>query len=91
MTSTLLDPYRQTLGILSEDALEAYLAEKDFIPDRIKGRAPLSILYRHPVVLAVYFLVTYEPDLVPKYWPADQKDLEIVYSDLGISTEDRLW
>src|SRR2546426_3206698 len=34
------------------------LAEKDFIAERIKERAPLSILYRHPVVLGVYFLVT---------------------------------
>ena len=91
LTATLLDPYRKKLGILSAEALEAYLIEKDFIAERVTERAPLSILYRHPVVLALYFLVSNEPDLVPRNWPADQKQLEMIYSDLGLSTEGRLW
>ena len=91
LTSSLLDPYRHNLRTLSAEALEVYLTEKDFIADRVKERAPLSILYRHPVVLAVYFLVANEPDLVPKQWPADQAHLEMIYSDLGISAEGRLW
>jgi putative GTP pyrophosphokinase len=91
LTSALLDPYRQKLGILTAETLEAYLAEKDFIAERVKERAPLSLFNRHPVVLAVYFLVSNEPDLVPKHWATDLKHLEMIYSDLGISTEGRLW
>lgn len=91
LTSALLDPFRQKLGTLTVDTLESYLAEKDFIAEKVKERAPLSVLNRHPVVLAVYFLVANEPDLVPKHWPTDLKHLEMIYSDLGISTERRLW
>ena len=91
LTSALLDPYRKNIATLTTDTLESYLVEKDFIAERVKERAPLSVLNRHPVVLAVYFLVANEPDLVPRHWPTDSKHLEMIYSDLGISTEGRLW
>jgi ppGpp synthetase/RelA/SpoT-type nucleotidyltranferase len=91
VTSTLLDPYRGSLTILTEQRLDEFLDAKDFIIDRVKERSPLSIFYRHPVVLAVYFLVANDPDIVPKQWPSDQKHLEMIYTDLGLSTEGRLW
>ena len=90
LTPALLDPYRQKLGILTADAMDSFLEQRDYVAERIKERAPLSVLYRHPVVLVVYFLVANEPDLVPRRWPTDLKHLEMIYSDLGISTEGRL-
>lgn len=90
LTSALLDPYRQKLAILTSDAMDSFLWQKDFIAERVKERAPMSVLNRHPVVLAVYFLVAHEPDLVPRLWPTELKHLEMIYCDLGISTEGRL-
>ncbi|MBK8000412.1 MAG: RelA/SpoT domain-containing protein [Verrucomicrobia bacterium] len=91
LSNALLDPYRGQLLLITQGSLDAFLTEYDFLADKIKERAPLSALYRHPVVIAVYFLVQAEPDLVPKYWPFDMKHLEMIYADLGLSTEDRLW
>jgi ppGpp synthetase/RelA/SpoT-type nucleotidyltranferase len=91
LTSALLDPYRQKLSVLTSESLDAFLLEKDFIAEHINERAPLSVFYRHPVILAVYFLVNNEPDMIPKCWPTDLKQLEMIYCDLGISSEGRLW
>lgn len=91
LTNALLDPYREHLPLITKESLDAFLSGYGFIVDKIKERAPLSTLYRHPCVIAVYFLVQNEPDLVPKHWPFDMKHLEMIYSDLGLSTEGRLW
>lgn len=91
LTNTLLDPYRAVLYTIATPSLDAFLTANDFISGRIRARAPLSALYRHPSVLAVYFLVANEPDLVARHWPFDMKHLEMIYSDMGLSTEGRLW
>lgn len=87
---SLLDPYREYLAGITTNSVEEFLEKNDFIAERVKERAPLSLFYRHPSVLAVYFLVATQPDAVPKCWPIDSKHLEMIYSDLGFSTENRL-
>lgn len=90
-TNALLDPYRPQLDTITEQSLDELLMANSFIPERIETRAPLSALYRHPGVLVVYFLVNNEPDLVPRVWPFDLTHLEMIYTDLGLSTKGRLW
>lgn len=91
LSFSLLDPYRDQLASITQESLGEFLGRNDFIAERIRERAPLSIFYRHPSVLAVYFLVANHPDLVPQHWPADRKHLEMLYTDLGLSAENRLW
>lgn len=88
---SLLDPFRDLLPALTKEALTEFLAENDFIPEKVKERAPLSLLYQHPCVLVVYWLVAEHPDLVPRRWPANLEHLRFFYSDLGISAEGKLW
>lgn len=90
LTNALLDSYRAQLGTITAQSLDEFLAAHDFISERIMTRAPLSALYRHPGVLVVYFLVLNEPDLVARQWPFDSQHLEMIYSDMGLSTEGRL-
>lgn len=88
---SLLDPFRDLLPTLTKEVLTAFLAENDFSPEKVRERAPLALLYQHPCALVVYWLVAEHPDLVPKLWPADLKHLEMLYTDLGLSAEGRLW
>ena len=90
LSYSLLDPYRDQLPSITQQSFDEFLNKNDFIADRIKERAPLSLFYRHSCVLAVYFLIANHPDLVPKNWPADKKHLEMIYTDLGLSSENRL-
>jgi putative GTP pyrophosphokinase len=90
LSNALFDAYRALLPRISRESLSSFLAQNDFIPDNIRERAPMSLLYAHPSILVIYFLVAESPDEVPKRWPFDLKHLEMIYSDLGISTEDRL-
>lgn len=91
LSYSLLDPYREQVTAITHESLGEFFQKNDFIADRVKERAPLSLFYRHPSVLALYFLIANHSDLVPKYWPADRTHLEMIYSDLGLSTENRLW
>jgi len=91
LSYSLLDPYREQVTAVTPESLDEFLQKNDFIADRVKERAPLSLFYRHPSVLAFYFLVANHPDFVPRHWPADRTYLEMIYSDLGLSTENRLW
>lgn len=90
LASVVLDAYRTQLGEITEESLGNFLKENDFISGKIRERASRQVLYRHPVVVVFYFLISRHPDLVPRYWPFDLSHLEPIYSDLGISTEDRL-
>ena len=89
-SNVLLDPYREQLPSITSESLKTFLAENDFITGKIQERAPLSALYRHPCIIAVYFLVHSDPDLVSDHWPIDKTHLEMIYADLGISSEGRL-
>lgn len=91
LSYSLLDPYREQVTAITPASLDEFFQKNDFIADRVKERAPLSLFYRHPSVLAVYFLIANHSDLVPKHWPADLTHLEMIYSDLGLSAENRLW
>lgn len=91
LSFTLLDPFREHLSAMTKESLDSFLTANDFVAEKIKERAPLSLFYRHPCVLAVYFLVANHPDSVPKKWPADRQHLDLLYNDLGFSTDGRLW
>ena len=88
---SLLDPFRDRLPQMTKEVLKTFLAEHDFIAEKVRERAPLSLFYQHPCVLIFYWLIAAHPDTVPKHWPADLKHLEMLYTDLGLSTEGRLW
>jgi putative GTP pyrophosphokinase len=90
LSYALFDRYRAQLAEITTDLLRIFLEQEDYIAGRVRERASQSVLYRHPSVLVVYFLVANEPDLVPKHWPFDLKHLEMIYADLGFSTEGRL-
>ena len=90
LTISLLDPYRERLPEITKESLGEFLKKNDFLAEKINERAPLSLFYRHPCILAVYFLVANYPDSVPQHWPTDKKHLEMLYTDLGLSAENRL-
>jgi len=90
LTYCLLDPYRDHLAEMTPATLAQFLDQHDFVPDRIRQRASLSVLYSDPCVIALYFFVQNHPDLLPERWPVDRTHLEMIYCDLGISTEGRL-
>jgi putative GTP pyrophosphokinase len=85
----LLNPYLDQLKPLSHSTLVEFLGKNEFITEKIVEREPLSVLYRHPAILFVYFLVDLEPDLLWKKWPFDLQHLQMIYADMGVSTDGR--
>ena len=64
---------------------------RDFIQDyMISGLADRQdlILFRQPVILVIYYLVKYHRNELLEIWDQPGQQLELIYSDLGISFED---
>jgi len=67
--------------------IEAFLADKRYIFDRIKKRNGQYHFFSQPAVLLAYFLANKMPSQTREYWPIESKDLAQVFSDLGITFE----
>jgi putative GTP pyrophosphokinase len=91
LSFAMMDRYQSVLPSITQGALSSFLEENDFLANKIRERAPLSHFYRHAIVVVIYFLAETETDLLAREWRFDLKHLEMVYADLGISSEGRVW
>jgi len=67
------------------DMIVNYLDSKTFIQDRIKEKQRFNILFYQPVVLILYYLAdNFEFEFI-NVWKMPERDLELIYSDLGKS------
>jgi len=74
--------------LLSQDALErieAFLASKRYIFQKIKAQRGRRDFFKQPAVLLAYFLAGTMPATVRERWPLDKDDLAQIFSDLGIA------
>jgi ppGpp synthetase/RelA/SpoT-type nucleotidyltranferase len=81
--------YAQFVETMSESALREFLGENDFIGDKIRERFDFSVLYHQPAILFIYYLVETEPNELWKRWPFNLDHLNVIYSDMGVSTAGR--
>lgn len=84
LNTLLIDYFRQWTDADFRAHLDAFLAEKPYVVDRIKERAPTSLLYRQPAILLVYFSVRQAARAIAETSPLSRAELEPIYSDLGI-------
>jgi ppGpp synthetase/RelA/SpoT-type nucleotidyltranferase len=85
LNSLLLDRYHSQLSQTFETDFEAWWSEKDFLAGTIIDRAKGTALYRTPSILLVYFCVSTAPTLSKQDSPLTEKELQPIYSDLGLA------
>ena len=86
----VLCPFSEYLAEATEPKLRAFLSKNNFLGQKIAERAMINVLYSHAIVVFVYYLVHRKPTVVAKTWPFALEHLEPIYSDLGISMDDRI-
>jgi putative GTP pyrophosphokinase len=68
-------------------SIREFLSKETFVGGRVKLRVENEPLFRQPVVLLLYYLARNDTDDLKEWWPFTQKQLESVFSDLGIGAD----
>jgi putative GTP pyrophosphokinase len=68
--------------------VRALFAEKPFLVDRIRERAPTKLLFRQPSIMLAYLAVAKRPSDALGVWPLTRAELKPIYTDLGYAAPD---
>jgi putative GTP pyrophosphokinase len=85
LNSLLIDHYRAQVGQSFEADFENWWRGKKFLGEIITARRKGESLYRTPSILLVYFCVSVGPTLAKQNSPLTDKELQPIYSDLGLA------
>jgi putative GTP pyrophosphokinase len=85
LNSLLIDHYRPQLSASFESDFERWWTGKTYLAEIIVARYKSASLYRTPSVLLVYFCVSVAPTLAKQDSPLTEKELQPIYSDLGLA------
>lgn len=84
LNSLVIDHYRTLLTETFEVDFEDWWTKKTFLAEIIHQRRSTAALYRMPSILLVYFCVSTTPTLAKEGSPLTEKELQPIYSDLGL-------
>ncbi|MDR0716495.1 MAG: RelA/SpoT domain-containing protein [Azoarcus sp.] len=80
------DAFMELLPQDAIDRIEAFLAKKNYIFDKVREQKGGRHLFNQPVVLLAYFLADTMPAQTRENWPIGSDDLDKVFSDLGCAS-----
>lgn len=81
----ILDAYLPEVELYDHNNLKKFVNEYNFILQKIKERSVYKYLFRQPVILFLYYLALTKRKIAKARWPLSKKDIEDVFTDLGIS------
>jgi putative GTP pyrophosphokinase len=85
LNSLIIDHYAKMAGASFESDFDRWLEAKQYVPNLVKSKGEHSVLYRTPAVLLVYYCVSSSPTMAAHDSPLTDKELEPIYSDLGLA------
>lgn len=86
VNSFLLDAFAEIIDGVNMSAVEAFVAQRAYIRELIKKRHE-SFLFRQPIVLLLYYLVSNRPSDCRRLWPLPPSQLEPFFTDMGIASD----
>lgn len=72
---------------ISKQDIIGYMEEVPYIKGIITQKAKFDIVYRQPIICMIYFLLKNFQNNTIELWPLDEKILEDISVDIGISLE----
>jgi putative GTP pyrophosphokinase len=81
----LNDAYSSFAGDKPVDAVREFIAQKPFVIERLKERAPGKLLFRQPSILLAYFAVAKRSGDAREAWPLTPSEMKPIFTDLGIA------
>lgn len=87
LSRRLIDCLKQTLGEEGVEFFDSFIDEhKSIIEQKITERKDADEIYSMPAITLIYFLAANRRFSLYKYWPFETERLELIYSDMGVST-----
>ncbi|KEH91696.1 RelA/SpoT domain-containing protein (plasmid) [Clostridium botulinum C/D str. BKT12695] len=83
----IIDNYREFLTKNIFDEIKNYIEKNKFLKDVIVRNYEIKLIYRQPVVLLLYYLISKARYKVAEEWPLTDDELIPLYNDLGYSLD----
>ncbi|MGE5458107.1 MAG: (p)ppGpp synthetase, partial [Methanococcaceae archaeon] len=87
MNYLILDAYRDLLKEIAVSDIDSFLTRNSFLHEVIKSKTTISLLYRQPIILFLYFLIKMRRNVCKNNWPLTDEELRPLFTDLGIAFE----
>jgi ppGpp synthetase/RelA/SpoT-type nucleotidyltranferase len=84
LNTLLIDHFSKWAKDGFDAELAVFLNGKSFLAENIRERAPVSLLYRQPAILLVYWAIKQAPNTASAESPLTDDELAPLYSDLGV-------
>ncbi|MHB8033085.1 RelA/SpoT [Clostridium botulinum] len=81
----IIDNYKELLNQSTFSEIKKYIESKPFLKEKICKNYNIKLIYRQPIVLLMYYLISQKRTLVYEKWPLTEDELIPLYNDLGIS------
>lgn len=85
--SFMFDAYEHEIENLEPQLIQEFLEKEDnsYIPGLIKDRYHEGFLYRQPIILLFFYLISKGREKFRDQWPLTENELTPLFSDLGLS------
>jgi hypothetical protein len=83
LNDTFYETYRNYFDYSHEDYIK-FFDKYSFIMERVRERRKYLVLFNIHYIYVLYYLVYTKLNQIVAKWPFLIKDLELIYSDLGI-------
>lgn len=83
----IIDSYSPLLNESTFNDVKSFIESKPFLKDKIIKNYNIKFIYRQPVVILLYYLISRRRSKVAELWPLTRDELIPLYNDLGISLD----
>ncbi|WP_132995868.1 GTP pyrophosphokinase [Sporanaerobacter acetigenes] len=80
----ILDAYEQMASDINVEDLYDFFERKEYLKTKIIQKKDISLIYRQPIILLLYYLITLNDYKIKEEWPLTPDKIKPLYSDLGI-------
>lgn len=84
----IFDAYQEVMDSIDIDDINRFLLNKPVIAELVRKNFDSSLLHRQPIILFLYYFITRRRNKALNLWPLTEKEIEPLYTDLGISIPD---
>lgn len=84
----IFDSYQEVIDSIDIADINRYLLNKPIIAELVRKNFDSSLLHRQPIILFLYYFITRKRNKALKLWPLTEKEIEPLYTDLGINIPD---
>lgn len=81
----VMESFRNQLTPTLEQDMVDFLDRYGFIGQRIASRYDTQYTFRQSWILLVYYFVKFHPNRLKESWPLTMRELETVFSDMGMA------